>query len=46
MADAHPPQKAAWWRSPNSFDEEALLASHEFDCPGFSLLPPCMIYLR
>jgi len=37
MADARPPQKAAWWRSQSSFDEEDLLASLEFDCP--TMLP-------
>uniref|UniRef100_A0A0A9GEM5 Uncharacterized protein n=1 Tax=Arundo donax TaxID=35708 RepID=A0A0A9GEM5_ARUDO len=40
MVDGHPPQKAAWWRSPNSSEEEGLLASHGFDCPA-RLPAPC-----
>jgi len=44
MADARPPQKAAWWRSQSSFDEEDLLASLEFDCPAMLPAPALHLY--
>ncbi|KAF0902697.1 hypothetical protein E2562_018321 [Oryza meyeriana var. granulata] len=44
MADAHPLQKAAWWKFLSSFGGEDLLASRESDCPDSLLLSSTCAY--